>query len=92
MVARSRVRFSRLLGVSLPAKLGWYLSRSRASQRRARPRRDPTDYRLRQRAERLLREQYRIRGRVLRRDARRSHAEVVGGGLPSPAGRRKTRP
>jgi small subunit ribosomal protein S4 len=68
VVARSRVRVSRLLGVPLLPKVEWYLRRNRRPPaRRGGPGRDHGEYRLGRRVERLLREQYHFRGPQLRR-------------------------
>jgi small subunit ribosomal protein S4 len=69
VVARSRVRLSRMLGVPLFPRVAWHLHRSRrpADLPRRRPARDLTDYRMSRREERQLRKHYHLRGPGLRR-------------------------
>lgn len=67
MVSRSRVRVSRLRGVVLHPKVGWFLRRSERPPFRRRPRRDATDYRMPRAEQRAIRERYGLRGRQLRR-------------------------
>ncbi|MEV1288613.1 30S ribosomal protein S4 [Micromonospora sp. NPDC049679] len=68
MVSRSRLRLSRLFGIRLRPRLSWYLHRrQRPTGVRRRVRGQETVYRLRLREKRLLREQYDLRERQLRR-------------------------
>lgn len=67
MVLRSRVRLSPALGIRLTSKCAWYLRRRRRPPGIRIHRRRVNEYRLHSREERLLRRQYEIRGRQLRR-------------------------